>query len=351
MTAEPDSGGFEAGERPLLFISHRTADQAIADVVRKFVVERSGGRVRVFQSSSAHGDNPRIGRELQRELKERLWEAGVIVLVFTNPEEDWQYCMWECGVATSPGSPDTKVVVLQCGTQPPSVYADAVRVNAVNRTDIAKFANDFLTSRDFFPRQVEPLAPGFATNGEEVTQASDQLFSSLEAVVPRLGDQGDDWPTVPYVRLVLTYAEVDAVRALPAAPDGARFIRDAARVVEIDSEAKRLFGLGRVAALSMFRELLEAWEQAWPEEPKAWVDELTEQLRVAAHWRIPRFSWQLMRGVDAADRARYAPTVTRVSSVPRLQCHYFDVYFSVFDTNDEGAIRIGFVNERQAGPA
>ena len=50
------------------------------------------------------------------------------------------------------------------------------------------------------------------------------------------------------------------------------------------------------------------------------------------------------------DQARYAPILTRVRSVPRLQCHYFDVYFSKFDTDDDGAIRIGFAHERQAGP-
>jgi hypothetical protein len=88
--------------RPLLFISHRHADQPIADVLRKFVTDRSGGRIAVFQSSSAQADNPRVGRELQQELKEHLWEAGVVVLVYTSPEEDWSYCMWECGVATHP---------------------------------------------------------------------------------------------------------------------------------------------------------------------------------------------------------------------------------------------------------
>ena len=39
--------------------------------------------------------------------------------------------------------------------------------------------------------------------------------------------------------------EVDAVRRFGVA-DGARAVREAARVAEIDGEAKRLFGLGRI---------------------------------------------------------------------------------------------------------
>ena len=146
-SARPRSG------RPLLFISHRHADQAIADVLRTFVTDRSGGRIAVFQSSSAQADNARVGRELHRELKEQLWAAGAVVLVFTIPKEDWSYCMWECGVATHPASPETKIVVLQCGPHAPSVYADAVRIQAHDPVSIQKFANDFLTSPDFFPEQ------------------------------------------------------------------------------------------------------------------------------------------------------------------------------------------------------
>jgi hypothetical protein len=335
--------------RPLLFISHRHADQPIADVLRKFVTDRSGGRIAVFQSSSAQADNPRVGRELQKELKEHLWTAGVVILVYTSPEEDWSYCMWECGVATHPASPETKIVVLQCGPQPPSVYSDAVRVNALDPTDVQKFTNEFLTSPDFFPDWREAVAPGFSPNGDEVQQAARQLHEALHEVIPSAPEEGDDWATVPFLRLQLTYTEVDAIRQLDAV-EGGRAVREAARVKDIDGEAKRLFGLGRVDQLAPFTRLVEAWQQGRPDASTSWVDELVEQIRVGSHWRVPRFNWQLINSVDNADRAKYAPILSRIRSVPRQRCHQFDVYFSKFDTDDEGAIKIGFVNEPQAAP-
>jgi hypothetical protein len=336
--------------RPLLFISHRHGDRPIADVLRKFVTDRSGGRIAVFQSSSAQAENPRVGRELQKELKEHLWAAGVVVLVFTSPEEDWSYCMWECGVATHPASPETKIVVLQCGPRPPSVYADAVRVNAQDPVGIQKFTNDFLTGSDFFPDYGEAVAPGFSANGDEVQQAASQLHGALQEVIPSNPEEGEDWATVPFLRLQLTFAEVDGIRKLDPAK-GARAVLDAARVNEIDAEAKRLFGLGRVDQFAPFSRLVEAWQQGRPDESTRWIDELSEQIRIGSHWRLPRLGWQLMKSVDNTDRARYSPILSRVRSVPRQRCHQFDVYFSKFDTDDEGAVRIGFVNERQAAPA
>lgn len=335
--------------RTLVFISHRHADRPIADVVRKFVSDRSGGRIKVFQSSSADASAPRIGRELRRELKESLWSAGVVILVYTTPDEDWSYCMWECGVATHPSSPETKIVVLQCGPQPPAVYTDAVRVNAQDLMDIQKFTNDFLTSPDFFPDHGEPVAPGFSQNGEQVRQAAKELHRALSEVLPTDAEEGEDWPTMPFLRLQLTYTEVDRIRELDDA-EGSSSVQAAARVLEIDSEAKRLFGLGRIEQFAPFSRLIEAWQQGRPDEPTKWVEELCEQIRVGSHWRMPRFGWQLMRSVDDADRAKYAPVMSRVRSVPRQRCHQFDIYFSKFATDEVGAIKIGFAGERQTGP-
>ncbi|MCA1709453.1 MAG: hypothetical protein LC808_41695, partial [Actinobacteria bacterium] len=286
----------ETVTRPLLFISHRHADQAIAEVLRKFVTDRSGGRIEVYQSSSAYADGPRVGRELHRQLKERLWAAGVVVLVYTSPDEDWSYCMWECGVASHPRAPETKIVVLQCGPRSPSVYGESVRVNAQDPVDIQKFTNEFLTSGDFFPDYGEAAAPGFHTNGDEVRQAARALHDALTEILPTDAEEGEDWSTVPFLRLQLTYAEVDAIRQLGKA-EGSRSVQEAARVTATDSEALRIFGLGRIEQFAPFSRLVEAWQQGRPDEPTKWVEELCEQIRVGGHWRRPRFGWQLMRSV------------------------------------------------------
>jgi hypothetical protein len=334
--------------RPLLFISHRHADQAIADVLRKFVTDRSGGRIEVFQSSSAYAGGPRVGSELHRHLKERLWAASVVVLVYTSLDEDWSYCMWECGVASHPQSPETKIIVFQCGPRSPSVYSESVRVKAQDPVDIQKFAKEFLTSRDFFPHLGGPVAPGFSEDGDEVRDAARNLHAALTEILPtNVIEAGEDWATVPFLCLQLTYAEVDAIRKL-GNREGSRSVEEAARVTDINDEAMRIFGLGRIDPLAPFSRLVEAWQRGRPDEPAKWVEELCEQIRVGGHWELPRFGWQLMQSVALTDRAKYSPFLSRVRSVPRQRCHQFDIYFSKFDTDEEGAVKIGFVHERQA---
>jgi hypothetical protein len=320
-----------APTRPLLFISHRHADRPIADALREFITNRSGGRVEVFQSSSAESEGPRAGRELHRELVEHLWVAAVVLLVYTRAEEDWSYCMWECGVATHPHSPETKVIVFQCGAGAPAVYGQTVRVNARNATDLQKFANDFLTSKDFFPDHDEVMAPGFSPNGDEVRSAAMQLAEKLGEVIPSdEADEGEDWSTVPFMRLQLTYAEIDRVRGLEA-NEGRKVVSAAARVAEIDGPAKMLFGFGRVQRDEPFSHFANAWLERRPGESADWIDDLCEQVRVAGHWHVPRFGWARLRSVDDNDSARYSPVLTRVRSVPWTRCHDFDVYFHKFE--------------------
>ena len=337
MVLDATAAGPVAAARPLLFISHRHGDRPIADALRDFVTNRSGGRVRVYQSSSAQAEAPRAGRELQRELIEHLWAADVVLLVYTGTEEDWSYCMWECGVATHPQSPETKLVVFQCGSRGPSVYGHTVRVNVRNVTDLQRFVNDFLTSPDFFPGDREVVAPGFVPNGLEVRNAALQLGEALAEVVPSDdADEGEDWPTVPFMRLRLTYAEINQVRELDA-DEGRNLVRKAARVTDIDGQAKILFGFGRVQKDEPFTHFIDSWLERRPKENSGWIDDLCEQIRVGGHWRFPRFAWQAMHSVDDNDSARYAPSLMRVYSVPRLRCHDFDVYFSKFEGGREVA--------------
>jgi hypothetical protein len=350
MVTAPESGGIhdQSQSKPLLFISHRHADREIADAIRQFVTERSGGRIAVFQSSSAEADDrPQVGRELQKELKHHLWEATVVVLVYTSSEEDWSYCMWECGVATLE-APETRIIVLQCGSQPPQVYSDAVRVKAQDLTSVQNFVSEFLTSEGFFPDYGEAIAPGFAPSGSEVEQAAQQLFQSLQKLVVEDAD-GENWTTVPFMRLQLTFAEVDHIKGMEAEEATAEVLRSA-RVAEIDDQARRLFGLGRVEQMEPLTHLVEAWQERRSDAKPDWIADLATQVKDGSRWRYPQFRWQLMSSANPTDRAQYAPALSRVRSIPRQRIHQFDVYFSKFDTDDEGALRIGFVDEPQVEP-
>jgi hypothetical protein len=77
----------------MVFISHKHADRAIADAVRSFIERKTNREVVVYQSSSAEAESPYLGRPLTTELKEALWKAGVVILLYTSEDQDWQWCV------------------------------------------------------------------------------------------------------------------------------------------------------------------------------------------------------------------------------------------------------------------
>ncbi len=223
---------------PLIFISHKHSDRAIANVVRSFITEQSGGRMRVFQSSDPSASGPRIARHLNSELRKALWEASAVILIYTNPDSDWGYCMWECGVATHPESPDTSVIVFQCSSSAPELFAGQVHVDTRQSTSVEKFVRQFMTDPEFLPPGHEPIT-GYERNDPKVAAVATRFLDDLRAVLPEGGIE--EWPAHPYVQLQL--AAATAKRIADAVPEERRSaIRTEATVSECDREATSLLG-------------------------------------------------------------------------------------------------------------
>ena len=148
VTAENIKGGGGA-PFPLIFISHRHSDKRIADVINKHLRSWNVRGGQIYQSSSPQ-QGTRPGTVLSEDLKKKLSQANLLILVYTLPDEDWSYCMWECGVATDPKTEHTRIIVLQCTESAPTVYQDHLRV-AVNREGIHDFVGRFHRDSEFFP--------------------------------------------------------------------------------------------------------------------------------------------------------------------------------------------------------
>ncbi len=315
--------------RPLLFISHRHDDFAIAEVVRNFVTYHSGNSIAVFQSSSEDGQAPKIGRNVNRELKNALWKSDVLVLIYTGQERDWDYCMWECGVATHSETEETRVIVLQCGRQLPRVFADQVAVDLRDAGKVRRFANEFLTQNDFFPGR-DYRVTEFQENDKNVERAASHLFDDLQEVLPDHSDEVEEWPAVPFVRLELSSPQVlqiteedddDRARAITSA-----LLLDAA-VLKSDREAAALFGRPTLPADEPFGSILPKSVRAG--EVPDWLNSLAHQVMRAAQWNFPAVRWGLMRSTNENDGTWYSPVLTHVRRLPAKSMQ-FDVHFQRF---------------------
>lgn len=317
-----------------LFISHKHVDEKIADEIRAFVTMHSGGRVDVYQSSSKWADAPKVGRNLNKQLRETLWNTGVLILVYTSAEHDWSYCMWECGVASHPQSPDTKIILFQCAGSSPAVFTEQVNVNMRNAADIQKFTNEFLTSTDFFPG-TQGAVTRFKANGREVIDAANDFFKKLELVLPPDKiEPSTEWPAYPFLQLELSAQHIDQIRRLEPKERNQKsneIIKKECVVSAVDKYCEQLFGVLSFSSEMTFKQLADDWMERFPHSESRWIEALCNQIKAGATWNFPTTSWDLMQGFS--DNIWRAPVLTRVRSIPSRKCTQFDVYFFKFDVN------------------
>ena len=338
-----------ATEKPVLFISHRHEDHAIADVLRKFIETRTGGSVAVFQSSSPEADGPRQGKNITEELRRALWHASVLVLIYTTRDRDWSYCMWECGVAQLPEPSDTKTIVFQCADQFPSVFTDQLRVGLRNEDDIEKFVTALLTDPTYFPKLGRPVWEFGAGTGP-VKDATHDLHVKLQEVLPSGPDAAEEWPPYPQLTLALTDGQIDRIRqAVGTAAERLaatkQLVADEAVVIGGDNQVGRIFsvrGFPRTPSMPpiSMRDLISSWESSSPTPTSRWLDSMCVQIMAVARDQFPTLRWELMRGADQMDETWYGPMVRYIKKVPRVKTTEIDVVFCKFQLDDNGRPKV-----------
>lgn len=331
-------------DKPVLFISHRHDDRAIAEVLRRFIEARTGGRVRVFQSSSPIAASPRQGRNLTEELRRALWHASVVVLIYTTRDEDWSYCMWECGVAQLPEPSSTKTVVFQCADQFPMAFADQVRVGVRSQRDIERFVTDLLTEPEYFPKLGRAVTD-FSAGTEPVQEAAHELYRALQDVLPAPNGAGEEWPPYPQLTMELTDRQMERIRKAEGSAEQRLAIVMQVVVEEVlvtggDGQIGRIFsarGFPRDPSMPgiPMRNLVTSWKASSPTPASRWVDGMCSQLMAAALDRYPASHWELMRGTDPMDSTWYGPMLRYIKKFPRRESTEVDVVFCKFELDDK----------------
>ncbi|MBD1860077.1 MULTISPECIES: hypothetical protein [Trichocoleus] len=319
-----------SNSKPTLFISHKHVDSKIADVIRLFISDRSGGRINVFQSSSPWADGPKSGSNLNQQLKKALWETDVLILLYTHLDQDWSYCMWECGVATHPKSPDTKIILFQCSGSSHNLFHDQVNINVRSLVDIQRFTNEFLTSSDFFPDRSDCVTD-FHPNGQEVIAAAARFFQDMQQVLPPEREElSEEWPAYPFLQLEITLQQAKQVCQAweeQTIQDVNEIIQNNCLISESDKYCEQLFNVPSFERGSKLNDLITLWREAYPHSQSQWVEGLCSQILAGVRWQFPRPVWRLMQTPNGA---WCAPMLNRVRRIPSQQCMQFDIYFYKF---------------------
>jgi hypothetical protein len=302
-----------------IFISHRHADKKIADALREVLNE--WGLHHVFQSSMPElGISP--GKGLTDELKKELSGTDLLILIFTQVDEDWSYCMWECGVATDPENARTKVIVFQCTDQTPSVYEGQVRVKVTPDyvDDIRGFTKHLHLDEDFFPSKVEDgeISKPFDSHIDEKTleKRTQRLFEELSAVIPK-GRRAENyrWDHLnvrlpPEISRQIKEEPYKLMRPV---------ILESAEILESSSGgALKQFGYYQYAGTLTLSRVVDRWKDEREDKTSSttWANELCREIWNTLNGYPPVPSVDAIRHLNKDTRRWYRPIVAVVRILP-----------------------------------
>jgi hypothetical protein len=96
----------DSGYKFRVFVSHKHDDHALAGTV-KTALEDLSGRIDCFVSGS---DLP-AGSDWNAEIRSQLAKSHLLILLFTEPSRNWDWCLYEAGLFTSLGVAEDHSVV------------------------------------------------------------------------------------------------------------------------------------------------------------------------------------------------------------------------------------------------
>lgn len=163
-----------------IFISHRHRDSTIANALRTQLQAWGIPEDCIFQSSH-YKQSGKIGRPIRDSIKAFLEQTKLVILIYTHPDMKWDYCMYECGLATDPATVETSVIVFQCTEHAPRVFQDELLV-VTDQDGIARFTRQFHKDDDFFP-ELSAFAPDL--DSDTLNTRSDNLLKALSPCLPK----------------------------------------------------------------------------------------------------------------------------------------------------------------------
>jgi hypothetical protein len=313
--------------KPLLFISHKHSDSAIAAVVANWVRSETKNRevdVEVFLSSDAQFKGPRFGAELNQELRKTLRETDVLILIYTSADEDWSYCMWECGAANRTGTPETTIIVFQCGNAVPKVFQGTRTVKVRNADDLKAFSKQFFSDDRFFSSLNAPLTKGLTQ--EDTDRMARKLEESFAQVQLPESTPSREWIAWPFLQIDLKQLEKQAFRAgVPPSTDQIAAVKANATIVSCDPLSPALFGLAQIESGVKFAALASAWQASNANSSLTWFDVCCEQMALGAAEMLTRVDTIPLR--HPVENRCYVPVLGRIRKLIRKDTFQFELFF------------------------
>lgn len=327
-------------EKPVVFISHRHADKAIAHVVNRHLAEWGIAERNIFQSSDPKQGST-AGQNQAQYLKSKLANTNLFILIYTHSDEDWAFCMWEAGIVQGRSDVNTRFVVFQGTEDAPKTFIMGKKlVSLFGLEEITRFTKDFHKTPGFIPpkdRNASPVALRPDTPESVIVERAKRFYQDLMPVLP--ADQHDThlWD---FIRLHLEPEPVEAIRRLGDEKKVRQVLENYLLLKRPHfvglgynvNTAIRQFGFAGFEEGIKLSDLIEQWRRQDTTQETAWIDGLyTTIYRAIVNKPTPAVAHPFKSVREGVDWWFHA-SVTRIR-VNRDHSREFDVYLIRLPSN------------------
>ena len=257
-----------------IFLSHRHDDKEVADIIRKHL-NKWGFDNKIFQSSSpGHGVVP--GGQIKEDIKEALRQVKLLILVYTQTDEDWSYCIWECGLATDLNDLKNRVIVFQFPrNKTPKPFEDE-EVVKINESGVKDFVINFFTKDGFFLGK--PAYKPDISN-ETLETYFDEFFQELKTIkIPGETEKRFRWD---FFTLEISPDALAQIKGKNENEVDDRDLASLCRVTDHFGEALKHFGYSSMEEDMTLADLIDRWQKKTADRPKInenWVSEVKREV-------------------------------------------------------------------------
>lgn len=249
-----------ATARVRVFLSHKHEDAVAASHLKNALVDLGPTEdFEVFLSEEIRG-----GDDWFHEIQRRLVESNLLLLLYTDREHDWDWCMYEAGLFTDlRGQGCRRVICLSSAGEAPTPLQHLQFVRADDPAAMAELLGQIFLDTELLALD-EPLVPRIGAMRTAVEKAGDGLARSLcrrpvEAVHP--GEH--------------VFVHVQDPAALTAGPEGNHAPRIPAEA-KVTSDSNTVWHLfDKEAGVWRWGDLVAELEQR---EDRRWLRELAEAM-------------------------------------------------------------------------
>lgn len=262
----PSSGTISPNDSPRsddgifrIFISHKHKDKIQAIKIKDELEEFAGSRLEIFLSEDIEA-----GEEWHDSITEELERSDWLILLYTDPTEEWDWCLYETGFFQGVARSKKPLICLHSSEGPPKPLENWQSIKATEEDDvIKKFLKPLFKES---PRSgCDPLNSRFKEDSKRTKELAQAI---IKAVGPK-----PVWKRFTYYMiLTLKEKQIEKLKTTKQVPED----------VDVESDEKSLeeiFGL--------------TTEKVW-----TWKDILETLKDIGQAWTIPlgHAMWKVNEG-------------------------------------------------------